>query len=199
MSSATVYHHSQLWAVFSKPFRQWPLLCISAPVSLGLGLLRLPLFFFPLWILGQNLPGDVAGWLPEGVVSPTPLSSTDLCGHWFLICCLHRSSAYLRWPLDTEDLVQTAVDKSLELTECWLSHSPCFRSIEEYWLHVCVRNPQFGGFSNLSGAPKFLEDQKGSLCSSLDLKVIWKLSSVYKLAGHSQTSTLHEWDDLGIP
>ena len=37
---------------------------------------------------GQGLPGDVAGRLLEGVANPTPLSSADLCGHCFLICCL---------------------------------------------------------------------------------------------------------------
>ena len=37
-------------------------------------------------------------------------------------------------------------------------------SIEEYWLHICVEYLQLGGFSNLSGAPNVLENQKSSLC-----------------------------------
>ena len=86
----------------------------------------------PLWSPGQSLPGDVAGRLPEGVASPTPLSSADLCGQLFLICCLPLVLvSYLLWPQDTEDFAQTAVDESPELMECCLSRSPCLRSIEE--------------------------------------------------------------------
>ena len=70
-----------------------------------------------------------ASW---GVASPAPLSSADLCVHWFLICCLPLVLvSYLLLPLDTEDFAQTAVDESLELMECCLSRSPCLRSVEE--------------------------------------------------------------------
>ena len=118
-------------------------------------------FALRLWILGQSLPGDVAGWLPGGVANPSPFSSTDLCRHWFVVCCPPQVLiADLLWPPDAEDFEQTFVDESLELMECWLSHSPCFRSIEEYQLHICVKYPQLGELSNLSKAPNFLENQE---------------------------------------
>ena len=80
-----------------------------------------PALSLPLWIPGNSLPGDAAGRLSQGVVNPSPLSSADLCRHWFLICCLLRVFVlYLLWPPDTEDFVQTAVDESVELMEyCW--------------------------------------------------------------------------------
>ena len=85
-----------------------------------------------MWILDQYLPGDIAGRLPEGVASPTPLSSADLCGEcfvvvvvvvvvlfvclfglvWFalLLCRLPNVLVcYLLWPLDTESFAQTVV------------------------------------------------------------------------------------------
>ena len=86
----------------------------------------------PLWIPGQSLPGDIAGCLPEGVINPTPLSFANLCSHWFLICSLPQALvSYLLWTPDTNNFTQTAVDESLELMECCMSRSPCFRSIEE--------------------------------------------------------------------
>ena len=56
---------------------------VSAPCVPGSSPLSLP-----LWIPGQSLSTDVAGRLQEGLACPTPLSSSDLCGHWFSICCL---------------------------------------------------------------------------------------------------------------
>ena len=146
----------------SQPYSLQPhkLLCLSAPCVPGSSPLSLP-----LWIVGHSLPCDNAGRLPEGVADPIPLSSADLCDHWFLICCLLRVLvSYLLWPPDTENFAQTTVDESLELMGCCLSCSPCFRSIEEYWLYICVEYPQLGGFSHLSGAPNFLENQKSNSC-----------------------------------
>ena len=63
------------------------------------------------------MPGDVAGRLPEGVANPTPLSSADLCGCWFLVCCLPQVLVpHLLWPAGTGDFV-SAADESLELME----------------------------------------------------------------------------------
>ena len=42
--------------------------CLGISVSCGPGSSLLSL---PLWIPGHSLPGDVAGWLPEGVANPT--------------------------------------------------------------------------------------------------------------------------------
>ena len=118
----------------------WPLGClfqflpvlttlyISASVHLHHVLLGLPLFLIPCGFQVRACQVMLlAGWLPEGEASPTLLCSTDKCGHLFLVCCPPEVLiAYLLWPQDTEDFAQTAVDKSLELMECSLSHSSCF-------------------------------------------------------------------------
>ena len=86
---------------------------VSAPCVPGSSPLSLP-----QWIPGQCLPGDVAGWLPEGVVNPAPLFFYG-CEQPLVVCCPPQVLiAYLLWPLDTEDFAQTAVDKSLEVMEC---------------------------------------------------------------------------------
>ena len=91
------------------------------------------LLSLPLSIAGGSLPDDVAGRLSEDVASPTPLSSMDLCCHWFLICCLPRVLvACLLRPLEPEECALTAVDENLEFRGCCLNCSPRFRSIEEY-------------------------------------------------------------------
>ena len=117
LPSTTIHQRTQICAVFSSSFQEWPLLSISASVPLNLVFMSLPLFL--LRIPSQSLSGDVAGRLPEGVANPTGLSSMDLSGHWFLICCLPQVLvSYLLWPLDTEDSAQTPIDESPELVEC---------------------------------------------------------------------------------
>ena len=95
----------RLLAVFPKLFRAVTTslhfcLGVSAPCVPGSS----PLSLF-LWIPGQSLPGDVAGRLPEGVTNPTSLSSSDLCGHWFLIprCLLDK----FQFKESTQALVRT--------------------------------------------------------------------------------------------
>ena len=177
--STTLHQGNWLWVVFSSTdcfyafLPQQPVTSVPSTSPLSL----------PLWIPGQSLPGDVAaGWRTEGVANPTPLSSMNLCGHWFLVCCPAQAlTAYLVWPLDTEDFAQIAVNKSLELMECWQSHSPSFWSTEEYWLHISDKIPWLGGFSNLSGAPSFLENQGGTTHT-------WAACSDYIWKQHAPTA-----------
>ena len=56
-----------------------------------------------------------------------------------LVCCPPLVLITNLWPADTGDFAQRAVDKRLELIECWLSRSPWFWFIEEYWLHICFK------------------------------------------------------------
>ena len=140
----------------------------------------------PLWILGQSLTSDVAGRLPEGMADPTPLCTTGLCGHWFLICCppqllvSHLLSPRRGLCADScwwKSGAYGVLLRSFSMFPfhrgimtphlCWISstwwifqsRSPCFRSKEEFWLHICVEYPQLGGFSKFSGAPNFLENE----------------------------------------
>ena len=140
--STTIRQRTRLRAVFSSSFQEWPLFSISASVSLRHVFLSLPLFLFSCWFqVRACLLMLLAGFL-KGVANPTPISSADVCGHWFLICCLPQVFvSYHTCPPDTEDFAQTAFDNSLELMECSLSRSPWFRSIEEHWLHICVEYP----------------------------------------------------------
>ena len=71
---------------------------VSALYIPGCSYLSLP----PL-ISGQSLPGDVSVRLPEYAANLAPLSFTDLCGLWFLTCCLlHVFVTYFLWPLDMD-------------------------------------------------------------------------------------------------
>ena len=91
--------------------------------------------------------GDVAGRLPEDVASPTPLSSTDLCGNWFLICCLQVLVSDLLWPQ----------------RRCTVARVVLYASgSQEYRFHICVEYPHLGEFSNILVAPDFVETQEST-------------------------------------
>ena len=92
---------------------------VSAQCVPGSSLLSLP-----LWIPGQSLPGDAAGRLPEGVTNPTPLSPTDLCCHWFLICCPCGPYLAMVWWLVCLNYPETSA--SWSILSFWWCH-PCWK------------------------------------------------------------------------
>ena len=62
------------------------------------------------------MPGDIAGWLSEGVAYPTPLAPSYLDVDSFLFSsCPQFFIPYEHWPLNAHDGSQASV----EPTACW--------------------------------------------------------------------------------
>ena len=91
---------------------------------------------FPISLV--NLRSEPACWCcwltSTGCGQSNPTFCYGATGSWS--AALHRSSLLI---FSGHRIQRTAVDKSMELMECWLRHSPCFWSTEEFWLQICVK------------------------------------------------------------
>ena len=72
------------------------------------------------------MPGDIAGWLSEGVAYPTPLAPSYLDVDSFLFSsCPQFFIPYELWPLNAHDGSQASVDESLQRVGDCFCYYPC--------------------------------------------------------------------------